>query len=112
LGANPADPALADDPAVKEFKSFAARYMPSLDLNNTAALPGYNNAYMIRQVLQCCGNELTRKNLLLQATTLKDIVPPMFIDGIGVYNSSADYRAIDGTTLVPLGAPVLLDSSG
>jgi branched-chain amino acid transport system substrate-binding protein len=105
---------------VKEFKSFAARYMSSLDLSNTAALPGYNNAYMIGQVLQRCSNELTRKNLLLQATALKDIVPPMFIDGIGVYSSSTDYRAIhhlqltrfDGTTLVPLGVPVLLDSSG
>ncbi|UPK32672.1 ABC transporter substrate-binding protein [Bradyrhizobium sp. 186] len=41
---NPADPAQADHPAVKQFKIFAAKYMPSLDLNNTAALPGYNNA--------------------------------------------------------------------
>jgi ABC-type branched-subunit amino acid transport system substrate-binding protein len=91
---NPADPAQADHPAVKEFKTFAARYMPSLDLNNNAALPGYNNAYMIGQVLQRCGEELTRENLLRQATTLKDIVLPMFINGIGVYNSPTDYRAI------------------
>jgi branched-chain amino acid transport system substrate-binding protein len=117
---NPADPAQADHPAVKEFKAFAAKYMPSLDFNNTAALPGYNNAYMIGQVLQRCGDELTRQNLLRQATTLKDIVPPMFIDGIGVYNSPTDYRAIhhlqltrfDGTTLAALGAPVLLDEVG
>jgi branched-chain amino acid transport system substrate-binding protein len=117
---NPADPAQADHPAVGEFKAFAAKYMPDLDLNNTAALPGYNNAYMIAQVLQRCGDELTRDNLLRQATTLKDAAPPMFIDGIGVYNSPTDYRAIhhlqltrfDGTTLVPLGAPVSLDDAG
>ena len=117
---NPADPAQADHPAVGEFKAFAAKYMPNLDLNNTAALPGYNNAYMIGQVLQRCGGELTRDNLLRQATTLKDAAPPMFIDGIGVYNSPTDYRAIhhlqltrfDGTTLVPLGAPVSLDDAG
>jgi len=117
---NPADPAQADHPAVVEFKAFAAKYMPNLDLNNTAALPGYNNAYMIGQVLQRCGDELTRDNLLRQATTLKDAAPPMFIDGIGVYNSPTDYRAIhhlqltrfDGTTLVPLGAAVSLDDAG
>jgi len=117
---NPADPAQADHPAVGEFKAFAAKYMPDLDLNNTAALPGYNNAYVIGQVLQRCGDELTRDNLLRQATTLKDAAPPMFIDGIGVYNSPTDYRAIhhlqltrfDGTTLVPLGAPVSLDDAG
>jgi branched-chain amino acid transport system substrate-binding protein len=117
---NPADPSQADHPAVKGFKAFAAKYMPNLDFNNTAALPGYNNAYMIGQVLQRCGDSLTRENLLRQATTLKDIVPPMFIDGIGIYNSPTDYRAIhhlqltrfDGTTLAPLGAPVLLDDVG
>jgi branched-chain amino acid transport system substrate-binding protein len=114
---NPADPTQADHPAVKEFKAFAARYMPSLDLNNGAALPGYNNAWMIEQVLKRCGDDLTRGNLLKQATTLKDVTPPMFIDGIGVYNSPTDYRAVhhlqltrfDGTTLAPIGKPVSLD---
>jgi ABC-type branched-subunit amino acid transport system substrate-binding protein len=117
---NPAAPSQADHPAVKEFRAFAAKYMPNLDFNNTAALPGYNNAYMIGQVLQRCGDNLTRENLLRQATTLKGIAPPMFIDGIGVYNSPTDYRAIhhlqltrfDGTTLAPLGAPALLDEIG
>jgi ABC-type branched-subunit amino acid transport system substrate-binding protein len=114
---NPADPAQADHPAVQDFKGFATRYMPNLDLNNAAALPGYNNAYMIEQVLKRCGDDLTRDNLLTQATTLKDIVPPMFIDGIGVSNSPTDYRAIhhlqltrfDGTTLAPIGKPALPD---
>jgi branched-chain amino acid transport system substrate-binding protein len=49
---NPADPAQADHPAVKDFKAFAARDMPSLDLNNAAAPTGYNNAWMIEQVLK------------------------------------------------------------
>lgn len=114
---NPTDPTQAEHPAVKDFKAFAARYMPNLDLNNAAALPGYNNAWMIEQVLKRCGDDLTRENLLKQATTLKDVTPPMFIDGIGVYNSPTDYRAIhhlqltrfDGTTLAPIGKPALLD---
>jgi ABC-type branched-subunit amino acid transport system substrate-binding protein len=114
---NPADSTQAEHPAVKDFKAFAARYMPTLDLNNSAALPGYNNAWMIEQVLKRCGDELTRENLLKQATTLKGLAPPMFIDGIGVYNSPTDYRAIhhlqltrfDGTTLAPIGKPILLD---
>jgi ABC-type branched-subunit amino acid transport system substrate-binding protein len=114
---NPADPTQAEHPAVKDFKAFAARYMPNLDLNNAAALPGYNNAWMIEQVLKRCGDDLTRENLLKQATALKNVTPPMFIDGIGVYNSPTDYRAIhhlqltrfDGTTLVAIGKPSLLD---
>jgi hypothetical protein len=94
--------------------------MPTLDLNNAAALPGYNNAYMIEQVLKRCGEYLTRDNLLKQATNLRNVVPPMFIDGIGVSNTPTDYRAIhhlqltrfDGTTLAPIGRPILLDDLG
>jgi branched-chain amino acid transport system substrate-binding protein len=117
---NPADPAQGEHPAVKDFKAFAARYMSALDLNNAAALPGYNNAHMIEQALKRCGDDLNRENLLKQATTLKDVTPPMFIDGIGVYNSPTDYRAIhhlqltrfDGTTLSAIGKPALLDDIG
>jgi branched-chain amino acid transport system substrate-binding protein len=117
---NPSDPAQAGHPAVKEFKAFAAKYMPGLDMNNSAALPGYNNAYMIEQVLRRCGDQVTRANLLTQATNLSGIVPPMFVDGIGVYNSPRDYRAIhhlqltrfDGITLSPIGPPMSLDNIG
>jgi ABC-type branched-subunit amino acid transport system substrate-binding protein len=117
---NPADPTQAGHPAVEDFKAFAVRYMPTLDLNNAAALPGYNNAYMIEQVLKRCGEYLTRDNLLKQATNLRNVVPPMFIDGIGVSNTPTDYRAIhhlqltrfDGTTLAPISRPILLDDLG
>lgn len=117
---NPADPTQADHPAVKDFKAFAAKYMPNLDLNNAAAVPGYNNAYMIEQALKRCGIELSRENLLKQSTTLRDIIPPMFIEGIGVSNSPTDYRAIhhlqltrlDGSTLAPIGSPELIDHLG
>ena len=81
---------------MNDFRAFAARYMPNLDLNNAAALPGYNNAYMIEQVLKNCGDDLTRENLLKEATSLKGLAPPMFIDGIGVYNSPTDYRGRRG----------------
>ena len=116
---NPGDPSQADHPAVKEFTAFASRYMPRLDLNNASAVQGYNNAYMIERVLDRCGDDLTRENLLHQATTLRGIVPPMFADSIGVHNSPTDYRAVhhlqlcrfDGVSLAPIGAPALLDDT-
>ena len=114
---NPIDPTQLEHPAVKEFTAFAAKYMPNLDLSNSSAVLGYNNAYMIEHVLERCGDALTRENLLKQATTLTDIRPPMFIDGIGVSNSPTDYRAVhhlqlsqfDGKVLAPLGNPVSID---
>ncbi len=113
----PTDPSQADRPEVREFKAFAARYMPNLDLDNLSAVAGYDNAYMIEQALRRCGDRLTRDNLLRQATSLNGIVPPMFASGIGVHNSPIDYRAIhhlqlsrfDGVALAPIGEPSSLD---
>jgi branched-chain amino acid transport system substrate-binding protein len=114
---NVTDPAEANNPAVKAYIEFAKRYLPNVSLENTTTVPGYNNAFMIEQVLRQCGEELTRENLLRQATTLKDLVPPLFVDGIKVHNSPTDYRAIhnlqlarfDGRTWVQIAEPVSLD---
>jgi branched-chain amino acid transport system substrate-binding protein len=108
------DPAHQDKPRVKAYVEFMKKYMPSVGIDDNTATPGYNNAYMIEQVLKRCGNELTRENLLKQATSLKDEQPPLFLDGIKVANSSTDYRAIhnlqitrfDGTNWVAVGAMV------
>ncbi|MBR0987983.1 ABC transporter substrate-binding protein [Bradyrhizobium liaoningense] len=114
---NVTDPAEADTPAVKDYIEFARKYLPNVALENTTTIPGYNNAYMIEQVLKRCGDELTRENLLKQATTIRGIVPPLFVDGIEVSISPTDYRAIhnlqlarfDGRTWVPISKPVALD---
>ncbi|WP_375304495.1 ABC transporter substrate-binding protein [Bradyrhizobium sp. A11] len=114
---NVTDPAEADTPAVKDYIEFARKYLPNVALENTTTVPGYNNAYMIEQVLKRCGDELTRENLLKQATTIRGIVPPLFVDGIEVSISPTDYRAIhnlqlarfDGRTWVPISKPVALD---
>lgn len=114
---NVTDPAEAETPAVKDYIDFARKYLPNVALENTTTIPGYNNAYMIEQVLKRCGDELTRENLLKQATTIREIVPPLFVEGIEVFNSPTDYRAIhnlqlarfDGRTWVPISKPVVLD---
>lgn len=94
------------------------QYMPTVTLDDTTATPGYNNAYMIEQVLRRCGNDLTRENLLKQATSLRDEQPPLFLDGIKVGNSSTDYRAIhniqitkfDGANWMPHGDKIDLNN--
>lgn len=108
------DPRHQDKPRVKAYVEFMKKYMPSTGIDDNTATPGYNNAYMIEQVLKRCGNDLTRENLLKQATSLKDEQPPLFLDGIKVANSSTDYRAIhnlqitrfDGANWLPVGAMV------
>ncbi|WP_454621226.1 ABC transporter substrate-binding protein [Bradyrhizobium cenepequi] len=105
------DPRHRDKPRVKAYVDFMKKYMPSVGIDDNTATPGYNNAYMIEQVLKRCGNDLTRENLLKQATSLKGEQPPLFLDGIKVENSPTDYRAIhnlqisrfDGENWTPVG---------
>jgi branched-chain amino acid transport system substrate-binding protein len=95
----PTDPAEADNPAVKAYAEFLKKYLPSVSIDDNTAIPGYNNAYMIEQVLTRCGDDLTRENLLRHATSLKNENPPLYLDGIKVHNSSTDYRAVHNLQL-------------
>jgi branched-chain amino acid transport system substrate-binding protein len=93
------DAALADDAGVKNYKAFAAKYMPRLNIEDATAVPGYNNAAAIEYVLKRCGDNLTRANLLKQATTLKDFTPPLILDGVKIYNSPDNYDAFHNMQL-------------
>jgi branched-chain amino acid transport system substrate-binding protein len=95
----PTDPAEADNLAVKAYAEFLKKYLPSVPIDDNTAIPGYNNAYMIEQVLTRCGDDLTRENLLRHATSLKNEKPPLYLDGIKVHNSSIDYRAVHNLQL-------------
>lgn len=115
----PTDPQQSNKPAVKAYVDFMKKYMPSVSIDDNTATPGFNSAYMIAEVLRRCGNDLTRENLLKQATSLRDEHPPLFLDGIKVHNSPGDYRAVhnlqisrfDGTNWVAVGGLVDLDAS-
>ena len=70
-------------------------------------------------MLRACGDELTRENILKQATSLKDAVAPMLLPGITLTNSPDDYLAFhamqlgqfDGEKFVSLGDAIRLDAA-
>ncbi|XSC47528.1 ABC transporter substrate-binding protein [Bradyrhizobium sp. RDT10] len=115
-----ADPDAQEDADIKAYKEFARKYMPRLNIEDSTPVPGYNNAAAICHVLKKCGNDLTRENLLAQATNLKDFRPPLILDGVRVYNSPADYSAFhnmqlaqfDGERWKGIGEMISIDSTG
>ena len=116
---HPTDPTTIGDADVVEYRAFAQKYMPNLNLEDNTAVPGYINSVMISRVLRACGDELTRENILKQATSLKDAVAPMLLPGITLSNSPDDYLAFhamqlaqfDGAKFVPLGDIIRLDAT-
>jgi branched-chain amino acid transport system substrate-binding protein len=115
---HPTDPVTIKDPDVVEYRKFVKKYMPSLNIEDNTAVPGYINSFMITKVLRACGDELTRENILKQATSLKNVVAPMLLPGILLTNSPDDYLAFhamqlaqfDGEKFAPLGDVIHLDA--
>lgn len=114
----PTDSETASDPDIKRYVAFAGKYMPSLNLDDNTAVPGYINAFMIARVLKACGDDLTRDNILKQATSLKDVEAPLLLSGILLTNSPTDYGAFhsmqlaefDGKRWAPVGGMINTDT--
>jgi branched-chain amino acid transport system substrate-binding protein len=88
---DPGNPLWADQPKMKAYLAFLDRYAPSADRADALFAGGYNIAATITHVLRQCGNELTRVNVLRQATSLKDFAAPLLIPGITMNTSPTDY---------------------
>jgi len=75
------------------------------------AVPQGAIAQALAVVLNAAGNELTRANVLKQATNLKDISLPILINGTALNNSPERYTPMtslklirfDGTRWAPFG---------
>src|ERR1700759_3652112 len=77
------------DPDVIAFETLRKKYLPTVDPDNTIAYAGYGQAVTMGEILRRCGDELTRANVLKQASTLKGFHSPYFLDGV-TYDSPPD----------------------
>jgi ABC-type branched-subunit amino acid transport system substrate-binding protein len=85
------DPAWADDAEVKDYVAFMKKWAPNDSPNDFIALSGYINAQAIAKGLQRCGDNLTRENLLAQATSFNKERVGMLLPGIELTNSKDNY---------------------
>ena len=85
----PGNPEWADDPAMKEYFGFMKQWASKEDPEDPTALLGYIWAQMLMEVIGRCGDDLSRENLIKQATTITDLQMPMFLPGIKINVSSA-----------------------
>ncbi|HEX8076754.1 MAG TPA: ABC transporter substrate-binding protein, partial [Chthoniobacterales bacterium] len=89
----PSDPTWANDPEVLQYKEFMKKYDPADNLADYFALSGYVNAQAVALVLKMCGDQLTRENLIKQASSLKGVRVPMLLPGITLNTSPSDFSA-------------------
>jgi branched-chain amino acid transport system substrate-binding protein len=105
------DPAWKDDPDMQAWSAFMDKYYPDGDKADSNAVFGYASAETLAQVLRQCGDDLSRENILRQATSLKNYRPSVALPSIVINTGPTDYRPIkqmrlvqfDGYTWQPIG---------
>jgi branched-chain amino acid transport system substrate-binding protein len=88
------DPGWTDDPGMKEWREFCAKYMSATEYIDSNAARGFTAAATMVQVLKQCGADLSRDNIMRQATNLKDLELPLLLPGIKINTSPTNYRPI------------------
>jgi branched-chain amino acid transport system substrate-binding protein len=90
-----AAPQWDNDPGMKKFLDFLAKYYPDGNRLDGATVYGYGVAQTLVKVLQMCGDDLTRDNVMKQAASLKDFEPDTLLPGIKINTSPTDYAPIE-----------------
>ena len=91
-GKDPLDPTWKDDPGMKKYFDFMAKYFPEGDKNSNFNTYGYSTAQLMVHVLKQCGDDLTRENVMKQATNLKNVQLDLALPGILGNTTPNDYR--------------------
>jgi branched-chain amino acid transport system substrate-binding protein len=86
---DPSDPQWTSDPERQEYTSFMRQYRPGVSPADTFNLSGYLLAASLVALLEQCGDNLTRENVMEQALKL-DVRIPMLLPGIKLHTSATD----------------------
>jgi branched-chain amino acid transport system substrate-binding protein len=91
---DPVDPKWKDDPAMVEWRTFMDRYLPDADKADSFYVGGYATSQVIVKILEQCGDNLTRDNVMKQAANL-DMDVKGLLPGIRVKTGPNDYRPVE-----------------
>jgi branched-chain amino acid transport system substrate-binding protein len=83
-----------DDPGIKKWSAFLDKYYPEANKADSGTIYGYGAAQTLVKVLEMCGDDLTRANVMKQAANLKDYVPDTMLPGVKINTSATDFAPI------------------
>ncbi|HET8744917.1 MAG TPA: ABC transporter substrate-binding protein [Ramlibacter sp.] len=92
---DPTDPKFASDKAMQEYFAFMKKYLPDADPTDGFNAYGMAVAQLTVHMLQQCGDNLTRENVMKQASSIRNYQIPMALPGITVNTTPNDYAVFD-----------------
>lgn len=84
---DPTDPTWANDPPVRQWRAFMEKYLPDGDQSSSLTVVGYAVSETLLQVLKQCGDDLTRQNIMHQASNLQRFRSEMLLPDIEIDTS-------------------------
>ena len=93
-GKDPTDARWKDDPGMKGWQDFCAKYMSAATVNDANAAYGLGAAGTMVQVLKQCGADLSRENVMKQAANIKDLELPLLLPGMRINTSPTNFSPI------------------
>lgn len=97
---DPTDSQWKNDPGLAAWHDWMTRYYPEGDPSDNSNVYAYTVAQLLVHVLKQCGDNLTRENVMYQATHLRDVELPLLPPGIKVNTSPTDYYPIEQVRLL------------
>jgi len=106
----PDDPTWANDKGMRDYLSFMKDNLPN-NVNDSLALHAYGTIEVAMEILRRCGDDLTRENIIKQASNMKGFAVSVFIPGITLQTTPNNYSGVeqmqfarfDGKTYIPFG---------
>ena len=83
-----------DDPGIKDWRAFMAKYLPDADTTDNNYLFGWGVSHTMTHVLTQCDDDFSRENIMRQATNLKDVENPILLPGIKINTSPTNYHPV------------------
>jgi len=98
-GKDGADSQWDNDPGMKKFYAFLEKYYPEANKLDGSVVYGYGVAQTMVNVLEMCGDNLTRENVMKQAANL-DFRIGIYLPGSKIKTSPTDFAPIEQTQLM------------
>jgi branched-chain amino acid transport system substrate-binding protein len=91
---DPTDKRWDNDAGMQEWRAFMAKYYPEGDVKDIGNITGFGLTHTMSIALKNCGGDLSRENMMKQATNLRDVENPILLPGIRINTSPTNYRPI------------------
>jgi ABC-type branched-subunit amino acid transport system substrate-binding protein len=96
---DPTDRQWEGAPDFVAWKAWMQTYNPNGNLADAFNVYAYAVSATMHVVLQRCGDELTRANVMQQAASMRDLEVPMLLPGIKINTSATDFYPIQSVRL-------------